>query len=413
MSEEVVSIFLSYSRKDGDMLSRLNTHLAGLIRTQKIKTWHDRDIEAGSEWEPAIQHQLNTADIVILLISADFIASEYCYGNELRRAIERHNAGEVIVIPIILKPCLWNLRDIPFSKLNVLPDHARPVTRWEDPEEALANVANHIAKMVERLNTQKEEQRQAKAAEVQAQWERQILDQAKAALAEEQRDQENEKTLQVWESAEAEKVAETERQRRLKLHLKKQKEEILQKSTESTDELAVKRSLNYAQLEESLKTQQWRKADYKTYLLMLTTVGKVQGEHLDLTVLESFPCEDLRTIDQLWMQYSNGKWGFSVQNQIWEDCGGPLDTSDKKWMRFGDRVGWRKDGKWINYDELSFDLQRSSRGEFPIFGCSQSQLVGRRPGRPILGLGNTGFPFLAQRLVGCGLLPSSNLVTPL
>jgi hypothetical protein len=85
---------------------------------------------------------------VILLISADFIDSEYCYGNELRRAIARHNAGEAIVIPIILKPCLWNLREIPFSKLNVLLDQARPITRWEDLEEALTTVANHISNII-------------------------------------------------------------------------------------------------------------------------------------------------------------------------------------------------------------------------------------------------------------------------
>jgi ABC-type phosphate transport system substrate-binding protein len=229
MSEEVVSIFLSYSRKDGDMLSRLNTHLAGLRHTQKIKTWHDRDIEAGSEWEPAIQHQLNTADIVVLLISADFIASEYCYGNELRRAIERHNAGEAIVIPIILKPCLWNLREIPFSKLNVLPEQARPITKWADPEEALTNVTNHIAKMVERLNAQKAEQRRAKAGteeQQRAEEERKKAAERQLELESQQElEQQRQEQLKQEAAAKQGQAEEQERQRREAEQLKRQQAE--------------------------------------------------------------------------------------------------------------------------------------------------------------------------------------------
>lgn len=158
MSEEAFFVFLSYSRVDLEWLNKFNRHLASLVRTQKIKTWHDQDIEAGNEWEPEIQHHLNTADIIILLISADFMASDYCYGNELTRAIARHDAGETVVIPVILKPCLWNLSQVPFSKLNVLPDHARPITRWEDPDEAFAAVALHISNRVDGLRQEREEQ---------------------------------------------------------------------------------------------------------------------------------------------------------------------------------------------------------------------------------------------------------------
>ena len=156
--EEALSVFLSYSRKDLEMLEQLNTHLAGLKRTNKIKTWHDNDIEAGSEWKPEIQERLNTADIIILLISANFIASNYCYCIELQRAIERHDEGEARVIPVILKPCLWNLPDIPFSKLNALPDHARAITQWEDQDEAFANVALRISKSVDDWRKRKLEQ---------------------------------------------------------------------------------------------------------------------------------------------------------------------------------------------------------------------------------------------------------------
>jgi hypothetical protein len=81
VTEKAISVFLSYSRKDQDLLDSFRVHLAGLVNTGQITPWHDRDIEAGSEWEPALQDKLNTSKIIILLISANFIASEYCYGN--------------------------------------------------------------------------------------------------------------------------------------------------------------------------------------------------------------------------------------------------------------------------------------------------------------------------------------------
>jgi hypothetical protein len=109
------SVFISYSRKDKDLLDKLITHLNGLRRTGKATIWHDRDIEAGSEWEPELQRQIDTADIILLLISADFMASDYCYGTELQRAIERHNCKEARVIPVILRPCDWNMPEIPFQ----------------------------------------------------------------------------------------------------------------------------------------------------------------------------------------------------------------------------------------------------------------------------------------------------------
>jgi Sulfatase-modifying factor enzyme 1/TIR domain len=151
VTEEAISVFISYSRKDKDLLDSFIIHLAGLVNTGQITPWHDRDIEAGSEWEPVLQHQLNTAKIIILLISANFIASKYCYGNELKRAIERQDTGEAYVIPVILKPCLWNRPKIPFSKLNVLPNDALAVTKWPDPDEAFTVVVEHIAKIVDRL----------------------------------------------------------------------------------------------------------------------------------------------------------------------------------------------------------------------------------------------------------------------
>jgi hypothetical protein len=97
------------------MRNTLEDHLSALRRVGRISTWHDLELEAGTEWEPAILNKLNTADMILLLVSSNFIASEYCYGTELQRAIARHHEGTSRVIPIILRPCDWNHPDVPFS----------------------------------------------------------------------------------------------------------------------------------------------------------------------------------------------------------------------------------------------------------------------------------------------------------
>ena len=129
----------------------------------------------------------------------------------------------------------------------------------------------------------------------------------------------------------------------------------------------------YAQLEEYLRNQQWREADAETDRLMLATVGKEAGQWLEPDDLRNFPCEDLQTLDQLWVNYSNGKFGFSVQKQIWIECGRPMEHNDD-WETFRDRVGWRKEGDWLGYDNLIFDLN-APQGEFP-FLCVWSVLWG-------------------------------------
>ncbi|MBW4578071.1 MAG: toll/interleukin-1 receptor domain-containing protein [Tildeniella nuda ZEHNDER 1965/U140] len=155
MAEEAVKIFYSYSRRDLEMRNTLEDHLAGLRRARKISTWHDLELEAGSEREPNILNKLNTADIILLLVSRNFIASDYCFGTEMKRAIERHNSGEARVIPIILRPCDWNHPDVPFSKLNVLPTYAKPITSWADQDEAFTIVAQRIRETADQLRAKK------------------------------------------------------------------------------------------------------------------------------------------------------------------------------------------------------------------------------------------------------------------
>jgi len=138
----VKSVFFSYSHKDEAIRDQLETHLAMLRRQGVISTWHDRRLIAGDSIDDGIARELERADIILLLVSPDFLASDYCYGVEVARALERHAAGEARVIPIILRPCDWHTA--PFGKLLASPTDGRPVTKWTDPDDAFLDIAKAI-----------------------------------------------------------------------------------------------------------------------------------------------------------------------------------------------------------------------------------------------------------------------------
>jgi hypothetical protein len=143
------SLFYSYSHKDEALRDELETHLSLLRRQGVISGWHDRRIGAGSEWAGQIAHQLEAADVILLLVSADFLASDYCYDVEMKRALERHGAGTARVIPVILRPCDW--QSAPLGRLQALPRDAKPVTSWKDRDEAFTDVARGIRNAVTSL----------------------------------------------------------------------------------------------------------------------------------------------------------------------------------------------------------------------------------------------------------------------
>lgn len=148
-----LSVFISYSHKDEEFKDELVVHLANLRRQGKIQAWQDRDIEAGAEWDAEIKQQLESAEIILLLITPRFLASEYCYDKEIQRAMERHGAGTARVIPIIVKHCDW--QDTPFSKLQVVPKDAKPITKWADQDEAFLDVVKGVRRAVESLQASK------------------------------------------------------------------------------------------------------------------------------------------------------------------------------------------------------------------------------------------------------------------
>ncbi|HLM74961.1 MAG TPA: TIR domain-containing protein, partial [Polyangiaceae bacterium] len=146
-------LFYSYSHKDEALRDELETHLAILQRQGLIAPWHDRCIEPGTDWAGAVDSNLEEADIILLLVSADFIASPYCYEKEMLRALERHHANQARVIPIILRAT--DFKGAPFEEIQALPKDAKPVTEWKNRDKAWTDVARGIRLAVESLRASK------------------------------------------------------------------------------------------------------------------------------------------------------------------------------------------------------------------------------------------------------------------
>jgi hypothetical protein len=124
---------------DEDLRDELEVHLSTLKRQRVISTWHDRRLLAGDAHNQGISAELDKADVILLLVSPDFLASDYCYGTEMKRALELHAVGAARVIPVILRPCDWQHTQL--GGLTVLPNGGVPITSFENRDEAFATVA--------------------------------------------------------------------------------------------------------------------------------------------------------------------------------------------------------------------------------------------------------------------------------
>jgi hypothetical protein len=180
---------------------------------------------------------------------------------------------------------------------------------------------------------------------------------------------------QVPERPQQQSAEETERQRPPQQSTPK----AASQSINQTDDLSSERGVDYTKLRDLLASGQWKKADEETLAVMLKAANREQEGYLQIKSIKEFPCTDLRTIDQLWVKYSNGCFGFSVQKRIWESVGGKLgnEYDDYEILKeFGDRVGWlkwenkwlglKKEEQWLSYNSIIFDLVFASEGHLPV-----------------------------------------------
>lgn len=143
-----VRAFISYSHHDAAALDRLHVHLAGLQREGKVETWYDREILAGDVLEDEISRELEAADLFLLMVSPDFIASDYCVEREMQRALERHDADEARVVPIIVEPCDWATMP-QLRQLKAVPRDGVAISEWANANNAYLNVVQEIRRIVD------------------------------------------------------------------------------------------------------------------------------------------------------------------------------------------------------------------------------------------------------------------------
>lgn len=146
----MAKVFFSYSHDDEQFRDQLEKHLSMLKHQGLIEPWHDRRITAGSAIDEEISDSLEQADIILLLVSASFIASAYCYSLEMKRAMERHQAGTAVVIPVIVRTCDWHTA--PFGKLLAVPKDGKAIDLWANFDEAYTDVTKQIRAIVENLS---------------------------------------------------------------------------------------------------------------------------------------------------------------------------------------------------------------------------------------------------------------------
>ncbi len=144
-----VEVFFSYAHEDAELMDDVRRQLIVYERRGEIEKWHDRQIPAGTDWESEIDSRLMRAQIILLLVSPSFIESKYCYDVEVRDALDRHEAEEARVIPIILRPCAW--QEAPFGHLQALPEGARAVTQWDDRDQVCLDIARSVMEIARGL----------------------------------------------------------------------------------------------------------------------------------------------------------------------------------------------------------------------------------------------------------------------
>lgn len=152
----MISLVFSYSHVDEALRNELEKHLSPLKRMEKITTWHDRRIDPGLEFEHQIDHYFSKADIILLLISSDFIASDYCYQVEMTNAMERHRRGEAVVIPVILRECAWH--QLPFGSIMAATIDGKPITKFASHDEGYVQVFDAVSRAIASMEAKKPQQ---------------------------------------------------------------------------------------------------------------------------------------------------------------------------------------------------------------------------------------------------------------
>ncbi len=169
-------------------------------------------------------------------------------------------------------------------------------------------------------------------------------------------------------------------------------------------ELKSALGMDYSKLRDLLKAGRWKEADQETAQVMIAVMKQEEQGWLNTEHIYNFPCEDLSTIDQLWVKYSDGRFGFSVQKRIYKGLDVRINYDEKIWQSFGDKVGWRQKGVWVYYKDITFD-KKAPEGHLPFRFMVYIIRVWFGAWFEVLGGNNGGIYYssLLSRLVKCNI----------
>lgn len=296
-------IFVSYSRQDQDYVSQL----VQALKAQELPVWLDDRIDYGTTWPRVIEEHLENCQVVLLVMSPCSRDSHWVQC-ELSHAL---SLGKPI-FPLLLEGRRW---------LSVAALQVVDVTNGGlPPSKFFDAVRQHFPK----------------------------------APATSQ-------TISITDAAREPIPVPAPL-------LSPQIKPVSQPAKPVADDLSSEKGINYTRLRDLLKAGEWKEADNETYLRMLEAVGRKKGDWIRSEELLNFPCADLKTIDRLWVKYSDGQFGFSVQKEIYVQCGAKLDgkyPGDKIWEEFCDRTGWRVNGSYIYYSDVTFSTS-APQGHLPF-----------------------------------------------
>lgn len=143
--------FISYSHADAAVVSRLKTHLRQMERDRLVSVFYDREIHAGQDLDDAISGNLEEAGLFLAVVSPDFLSSSYCYEREMQRALELHEAGRIIVVPIIAEPSDW--KNSPLGRLKAVPQDGKPISEWQNANSAFMDIVGELRRLAASVNS--------------------------------------------------------------------------------------------------------------------------------------------------------------------------------------------------------------------------------------------------------------------
>lgn len=267
-----VQIFIAYARKDSALLDELRTHFKPLERTNKVHIWYDGLIEPGAVWEADIKKHLHASDIILLLVSASAIASDYFYDKEVADALERHHKGQARVVPMIMRPCAWDAT--PLADLQALPKNGKPVTTWPDRDEAYADAVRSLWNIINGI----EQLKQAQATEaLRLQQEEETARKETERRKQEEARRKQEAAKQAKQQEEEQRRREAESQRRRQEDERRQKEEAERKALLARQ---AEYARHIAEAQKHLRRRDWPRAKTAAQAALALAPGDTNALHL-------------------------------------------------------------------------------------------------------------------------------------